>query len=789
MNSLLQAVRSLSRSPRSVTVAALSLGFGIGGPTAIFSIVNAVLLRPLPFNEPGQLAVLWKEIPRRNIHEIAIDYSSLKALRGQSRLTTDMALFEPAYEALSWTEGLERIKTTDVSGSFFSVLGVSPALGTLFTADDDHQRTNLAVLSYRFWASRFGRDQGAIGRSLEMTGKQYRIVAVMPERFWFPDKEVQLWTLTPANGIQFSGPLLARLKRGICTAEAQAEIGALAEHIDIRTDSQIRLVPLLEQLAGKNTKRPLNIFLAATVVLLLIACSNAAHLLMARAVKREREFAIRAALGASRKDLLWAMVSESVVLALIAGALGLAAAYVGTRVLPMLAPSGLLRLDEADLSVKVASFTLAATFGSWLLFGLAPVLKNCLSGPATMVNPRGSSSASRGHASAMGLVVVSQFAMAALLLTGSGLLLRSFLAIEKEDPGMQTNRLLSMRIYSMRLKRLDPRAPEFYRSVFSRINALPGVEAAGVISAFIKEEAAGTTRLIIEGVDNPRPDEVPQLTSDTVSAGFFRAVGVPLLAGREFGAEDTAESPPVALVNQALAARFGTGNSIGRRFQIGSSRGVRPWLTVVGVVGNIRQLGLERFPMPEVYVPLAQNPLSRVDLIVRTARGDPMQLAPGVTAAIHEIDKSVVAYDLGTMESRYSSLIEQRRFQTSLLVALSAIALTLAAWGIYAAMHYLSVQRTRDIGIRMALGARREDIFGMVLGAGLRLACIGVILGLMGAQASRSVLSSFLYGVAPSDPLTLGGVSLVLVALAVLAVYLPARRATSVDPVTALRAE
>jgi predicted permease len=341
----------------------------------------------------------------------------------------------------------------------------------------------------------------------------------------------------------------------------------------------------------------------------------------------------------------------------------------------------------------------------------------------------------------------------------------------------------------MRLKRNDPRAPEFYRSVLARVEAVPAVVAAGVISGIFKEEASGANLLSIEGGDDPLQEELPRLTSDTISSGFFRAAGVPLLAGRYFSDQDSPESPPVAIINRALAARFGRGTAVGRRLQFGPLHAGRPWLTVVGVVGNIRQLGLERSPMPSVFLPLAQNPLSRMEIVVRTSRSNPIQLVAAVSSAVREIDRTVVLYDVSTMEGRFESLTAQRRFQTWLLIAFSAVALGLAGFGICAVMHYSTVQRTHDIGVRMALGARPSDVLGMILAAGLRLACAGLIAGLAGALSLTWVLSSLLYGVTSTDPLTLMGASVLLVAIALLAVYLPAKRATRVDPMVALRFE
>jgi len=641
------------------------------------------------------------------------------------------------------------------------------------------------VLSFRFWSARFGGDRRAIGKNLELTGKHYRIVGVMPDGFWFPSKDVQIWTLTAANGMAISGLVLARLNRSATAEQAQAELSAIADHLDTRA----RIIPLLSQLAGKNTPRSLTILLAAAIFLLLIACSNVAHLVVARGASRAREFAIRAALGADRRTLVIAIVSESAVLSALAGVLGLVAAFAGIRLLPMLAPPGLLRLEEADLSLRVLSFALGLSVLTWLLFGLVTALSRSLSDPATGLRRRRPSDHPPGHGRFRGLLVVTQFALTAVLLTGSGLLLRSFLAIQAEDPGMQAGRLLSMRLYSMRLKSRDARAPEFYRSVLARVEAVPAVEAAGIIGGIFKEESSGANRLTIEGGDGPREEEVPQLTSDTVSPGFFGVAGVPLLSGRYFTDQDGPESQPVAIINRALAARFGPGSAVGRRLQLGAPRAGRPWLTVVGVVGNIRQLGLEKSPMPSVFLPLAQNPLSRMEIVVRTALSNPMQLAAAVGSAVRTIDRTVVLYDVGTVEGRFTSLTAQRRFQTFLLIAFSAVALALAGIGIFSVMHYSTVQRTHDIGIRMVLGARPSDVLRMVLGAGLRLACVGLIAGLSGALSLTWVLSSLIYGVASTDPLTLMGVSVLLVAIALQAVYLPARRAARVDPLIALRFE
>jgi putative ABC transport system permease protein len=834
LNDLRYGLRALLANPGFAGVVILTLALGIGANTAIFSVVNAVLLRPLPFSDPDRLAMLWTDDDKRGIHEGATPYLTMTDWRRQSQLFSDMAIFTTNPLTLTGLEGPERVKGEFVSANLFPLLGIEPVLGQTFSRDQEEQSEHVVVLSYGLWQRRYGGAPDVLGKSLDIDGDQNsykggprtpRIIGVMPPSFYFPDRETQLWEPATvywrwkgesvdrfySDGRRWG--VVGRLKPGATVRDAQAEMTTIGQllteayrapaNVTDFPGFAVNVVPLLDQITGKNLKLALWILLVAVGFVLLMACANVANLLLARGTAREREFAIRTALGAPRGRLLRQLLTESAVLAGAGGLLGLALAAAGVRSLVATAPRGIPRLDEVRLDTRVLLFTVILSLVAGLVFGLVPALKVSRSDPNQALKEGGAgSSAGLKMLQGRGLLVAIECALAVVLLISAGLLIHSFLRLQAVDPGFKPEGVLLARVSLPPDKQRTSgeatfaHQQEMFSQFAERIAALPGVQRAGAISNFLIK---GTPDETIEIEGRPpmsKGDDSNQLASTAVSPGFFETMGVPLKRGRFFTRADAVaanqilfafghrQTPPEAVVvNETFARRFFPGEDpIGKHLIYSSKK--YPY-EIIGVAGDMHRQGLEKEAIAEYFVALRS---STADIVVRTG-SDPLTLTANVRDIIRLVEGKAMVLSITTVESQTGELSAQRRFQTGLLALFAGIALTLAMVGIYGVMHYAVAQRTQEIGIRVALGARSSHVLRLVIGQGMKLTLIGLGIGLIAELWLTDVMAHFLFGVSAHDPWSFGGVALLLAGVALLACYIPARRAMRVDPMVALRYE
>jgi predicted permease len=811
MQDLRFGFRILWKNPGFTLIAVLTLALGIGANTAIFSVVNAVVLRPLPYHEPDRLAMLWTDDPKHDVHEEGTSYLNFADWRAQSQTFEDLAILSRGRPvSLAGADGQEIVAAEQVSANLFPLLGVKPLLGRSFSPEEEDRGESVVVLSYGFWRRRFGADSGILGKTMELSGAkfhsspQFKIIGVMPANFYFPSKDTQLWLTTVPRGRRqrFNDPwrVVGRLKSNATFSQAQAEMTTIGQRLAQTYSTTepdfagfgVNVVPLLDQVIGRNLRLALWVLFGAVGFVMLIACANVANLQLARGAARAREFAIRTALGAGRLRLLRQLLTESVALALGAGLAGLGLAVAGARVLVAAAPPGVPRLDEVRIDNRALLFTLGLSLLAGILFGLAPAWKMSRSNPNEALKEGDRSTAGGLRLrQTRGLLVIAECALAVALLTGAGLLLRSFQRLQAVDPGFKPEGVLLARIALL---------PQSHAQVIERLAGLPGVQAVGAIEDFLIRRNPQYSMVIEGRAPSPAESEAGQLNNAYVSPDFFQAMGTPLIRGRLFSGQDicritntgcanTSGAGASVIINDALARRFFRGeDAIGKRFRLDTSPANAPdaWVTVVGVVGDMRRQGLEKQAIPQVYFPVNSWAWSYMDVLVR-ASSDPLALSTAVRHAIRSVDKNATILRLNTLESQLGELSAQRRLNTWLLALFAALALTLSAIGIYGLMRYSVAQRTHEIGIRMALGARSADVLRLVIGQGMKLALVGVAAGLIVALWLTSLMTRLLFEVSATDPVTFGGVALLLVGVALLACYLPARHATKVDPLTALR--
>lgn len=798
-------VRMLLKNPGFALIAMLSLGLGIGANTAIFSLVDAVLLRPLPFHNPERLVIVWEDATRigfpRNTPAPA-NYADWKA---QNKVFEDMAALNWSSYALTDEGEPEKVEAQSVTANFFSLLGVQPLLGRAFTPEEDTPgRNRVAIISYGLWQRRFGGDQAIIGKEILLDGQKHTVLGVMPSSFQFLSKETSLWVpiaFTPEQLANRGGHYLtvvARMKPGVTVAQAHADIAAVTRRINQDNPTSWHgfelgsvVISLREQLAGE-VRPALIVLLVAVSFVLLIACANIANLLLSRGAARYREIAVRAALGAARGRIIRQLLTESLLLAVAGGVAGLLFAWLSFSFLKQIIPDGMEMNAGVRIDARIFGFTLLLSVLTGIIFGLAPALQAAkVDLNEALKQSGGRTGTGTGHRRLRSVLVIAEVALALVLLVGAGLLIQTFLKLRGLDIGLNPENVMTLRTQLPRSKYSElPKRAAFYEQVLERVRTLPGVTGAGYTTAVPLTWKGGTNGFMVEGHED-RPGQDSQ--SRQVSTGYMEAMGLKLRQGRFFDDHDNAQSQMVAIINETMARQFWPGeNALGKRFRPYSDDFQNRWVTVVGIVSDVKEMGLEAPAKAAMFFPYQQ--LQRMlwnmprDLIVRTA-GDPTSVVAAVRQAIWSVDPAQPISNVRTMDEILSEEVAQRRIGMTLLAAFAALALLLASLGIYGVLAYAVTQRTQEIGIRMALGADRLSVLRLVMGDGARLAGTGIAVGLGLSFALTRLMSGLLFGVSASDPRTLAGVTLLLIVVALLACYLPARRATKVDPMIALRSE
>jgi predicted permease len=797
LHDLRYGFRMLLKRPGFTAVAVVTLALGIGANTAIFSVVNAVLLRPLPFADPDRLVLFYETNRQMGFSGPGTvcdpDYPDWKT---QSESFGQIAAYQRRPFNLTSVGDPERLQGSVCDAGLFSLLGVRPTLGRAFTEEEEKPgHDDVVVIGDKLWQRRFGSDPSALGSVIRLDGKSRTVIGVMPSGFDFPN-QTEVWTplvLTSDCSNSFN-QVVARLKPGVPLRQAQEDAGAIFRRMAERhqqrdAESEMTVMPLQEFVVA-STRHVLLILLGAVSLVLLIACANVANLLLARAAGRQREMAIRRALGASRWRIVSQLLVESVILAVLGGALGVLAAVWGLEGLLAFLPPGVPRAESIGIDVWVLAFALAASLVSGIIFGLAPALhsSNIDLGRSLKEGER-SVSDSRSRRHVRSALVISEFALAMVLLASAGLLIRSFIHLTEVKPGFDARNVLTMNVLLPPTRYSKPAdMTNFYRTAIERFQNVPGVRAAGAVFGLPLGDMSIRGDFTVEG----QPPPAAGLTASklVVSSGYFQAMGIPLVSGRFFTEADTDKTAQVVIISENLAEMFWPGEDpIGKRLQPGFRS--KPMCTVAGVVANVRQNGFAKDAPLAIYMPDSQAPvflLSAAAFVVRT-EADPQSLANAFRRELQAVDKELPLYDVRTMDQLVSRSVSEPRFNMVLLAVFAGLALALASIGIYGVMAYSVAERTREIGIRMAMGAKPEDVLELVLRQGTALIVMGLGVGLAAAFALTRVISSFLFGVSAADPAAFAGITLLLGAVALIACYIPARRATKVDPMVALRYE
>jgi putative ABC transport system permease protein len=804
LNDVRYGARMLLKKPAFTAIAVLALALGIGANSAIFSVVNSVLLQPLPYEEPDRLVILWEKVPQM---DTSVAYLNFVDWREQNQVFESISAFRRDSFNLTGSGEPERLQGRMVSASFFGTLGVRPAHGRDFTADEDRPGADRTViLSHELWQRRFGVEEDILGRQLTLNEQAYTVIGVTPQDFDFGARvdmfvPIGLWADNYKQRGEHPGLyVIARMKPGVTEEQARADMNAVMGRLeelypDTNKERRIHLEPYYENVVGE-IRPSLLVLLGAVGFVLLIACANVANLLLARAALRQKEIAIRTALGAGRSRLIRQLLTESVMLALLGGVAGLILAYWGIDILVSFRPDNLPRIDEITIDGRVVAFTFGVSLLTGILFGLAPAIH----ASKTDLNETLKESGGRGNAGTglhrfrNGLVIV-EVALALVLLIGAGLLIKSFARLQEIRPGFEPRSLLTMMLSLPSKKYTGRKSSDFFNQLQEKVESVPGVERAAFSNGL---PFAGAIENSFQVVGRPKSEQemgymgVMYLTSPE----YIETLKIPLLRGRFFTKQDTASSPGVTVIDEELARSvFPNEDPLGKHIAMG--HGLKNF-EIIGIVGSVKHYGFEgRVPVQaQFYIPFDQVPeqfmaglAGRMSLTVRTSSSDPLSLANSIRDQVFAMDKDQPVFGVQTMELLLERSLATRRFSMLLLTAFALVALVLSAVGIYGVMSYSVNQRTREIGIRMAMGARGTDVLKLVVGHGMMLTGAGLAAGLASAFGLTRLMASLLFGVTATDPLTYAGISALLALVALLACYIPARRATKVDPMIALRYE
>ncbi|MDQ2842038.1 MAG: ABC transporter permease [Acidobacteriota bacterium] len=816
MDNLLQdlryGLRVLRRSPGFAATSILTLALGIGTTTAIFSVVDAVVFKPLPFPTADRLVRIKSVIAASGLGSIA-SYPDFIDWRTRNHVFNGMAVFRTDGFTLIGPGEPLHLQGAVVSAQLFSLLHVTPSLGRRFLPQEDNPAatsgTDPVILSYSLWQREFSSDTAALGRTVRLGDRPFTVVGVMPQGFQFPiqAEPVELWTtiaidargganaMTAQRGAHYLD-VVGLLKPGIKLQQAQAEMAAIAstlnkQHPENKPRS-VRIVPEIQSLVGP-IRTPLLVLLGAVSCVLLIVCVNIANLLLARATGRKKEMAVRGALGASRRRATRQLLTESLALSLLGGGLGLVLALSSLRLLVQVVPAGIPRLNAVGLDVRLLSFAFLISLLAGIFFGIAPALEVSKISLTESLNEsgRGSCSEGKGHSRIRSALVVSEIALAAVLLLGASLFIQSFVHLMRVDPGFDPHHVLTFQLDAPAGKP-GLTEPAFFRDVVERVNTIPGVTSASVSASLPLMGDTMGSNIEIEGQPTPMGSR-PSADFNVVEPRYFRTMGIVLIQGRDFTEHDDSKSTPVVIVNRTLVRRFfANQDPIGKHVRPGIGNGYGPgeppMREIVGVIGDAKQSGLNAEAAPEVYAPLAQSPFGTMFVVIRSAN-DPRSIVGAARTQIVSLDKNEPIYHVLTLDQYRDHSVVLPRLLTTLLSIFAGLALLLACVGIYGVISYIVTQRTHEIGIRMALGSQKSDVLRMIVGEGLRPALAGVTIGIVVAIKLTRLLSSLLYGVKPNDPFTFAAVALILMAVALLACYIPARRAANVDPMLSLRYE
>jgi putative ABC transport system permease protein len=800
------AARMLQKQPGFTVVAVVTLALGIGANTAIFSLVNSILLRPLPYRDPDRLVRMIQSSPKLDLPSWGVSQANFAAYRDQNRTFESVALYNSGGTNLTGVGEPERLTVTNVTADFFKVLGITPILGRTFDKGEDTAgRNTVCVISYGLWQRRFAADPNIVGRTLNLNNTLTQVVGVMPADFKFPRAEIDLW-LPLAFDEKRTAPyfyqVIGRLKTDVQLAQAQADTTQVlqnfgrqhptsSEFVGINEGNGPRtlVTPIREVIVGK-TQKPLLVLLSAVGLVLLIACANVANLLLARATARTREMAVRISLGATRWRIARQLLTESLLLSAIGAVTGIGLAAYGIRLINKLPIAGIPRIEEVSLSLRVLLFTAALTIVTGLLFGFMPAVRAYAMGMAAGL--REGARGSVAHRRLNAALVAVQFALSLVLLIGAGLLLKSFQRLNAVDLGFNPEQTLTMVTSLPAAKYQDEeQALQFYNRAVDELRAAPGIKSVGVTTNLPFGEGVNVDGFFIEGQELPSGGNVSQSAQtqselQSVTPGTFQALGIPLLQGRDFLSSDTSKSTRVAIIDELLARRFWPGgDAIGKRIE---TTGDREWMTIVGIAGGIKHIDLSEEKQPHIYMPLAQAVAQRASFVVRTD-GPPAAAMTSFRAAIRRVDPDMPLYMVRPMTELIGKTLSTQRLTNILLTGFAVLALLLAAVGIYSTMSLYVSSRTKEFGIRLALGAQPGRLRLSVLGQAMVLTAIGVGVGIVGALVLTRTIRNLLFEVSATDPLVFTVIPLLLVLVSLLACYRPARRATKVDPLTALRYE